>query len=228
LAPPSARCTTLSEGATVATIVLLGSILWAMVTEYVLSLGFPCGMAPSSARRIVIAAGVFGLLYPAAMYLADLLPLISAVASSIPPSLRDQLQECVPAAVACLPLAGALALECRSLAAGVTPLAALAIILLVMGATSGLDHENFVIAWYIIAPPIWVTLTFVGLVWVVRPDWPLAPSPQMLCGSCGYSRAGLTGTLCPECGSPLPAPEADAAALATADAAPGGAPTPAK
>ena|GEM_PF-1449642 len=220
LAPPSARCTMLSQEPTVLTIILLGSVLWAIVTAYVLSLGFPCGMAPSSARRVRVAARVFGVLYPLAVVLADVLLFAGGVAHSIPLPLTDLLQECVPAAVGCLPLARALAIECRSPAAGAVPLAVLAIISVVTVAMSGLDDAFFVIAWFIIAPPVWVTLTFVGLVWVVRPDWPLAQSPGTLCGSCGYSLEGLTGALCPECGTSLSGAEGDAAAAATADAAP--------
>ena len=189
---------------------LLGSLLWAVVAAYVLSLTFPPTIDERSAARVKDAARLFWILYPASVFVGFSLLTGGGVGRSMPPAVAGLLLAGVPAVVACLPLAAVLAVECRSIAVGVTPLLAIGLTLGVTGAMTGFTGGDFALVWCLIAPPIWLALTFAGVRWVVRPQWPLAKDPGTLCGSCGYSLEGLTSALCPECGSPLPGP-ADAA-----------------
>jgi hypothetical protein len=53
------------------------------------------------------------------------------------------------------------------------------------------------------------TILHLGLAWtlcaaVVERTWRIVPGPATHCPACGYPREGLTGRVCPECGSALP------------------------
>lgn len=189
---------------------LLGSLGWAVVAAYVLSLTFPPNIDERSAARVKDSARLFWILYPALVFVGFTLLNGGRAVGTMQPVVTGFPLAGGPAIVACLPLAAVLAVECRSLAVGATPLLAIGLILGITGALTGFTGVAFVLVWCLIAPPIWLALTFAGLRWVVRPQWPLAKDPGTLCGSCGYSLEGLTSALCPECGSPLPGP-ADAA-----------------
>ncbi|MCA3005077.1 MAG: hypothetical protein LW650_06795 [Planctomycetaceae bacterium] len=182
---------------------LLGSWAWAEVTASLLWWAFPDDIEPDCAKRVTGAARWFALLYPTAIF-GGLTWFTPAVAKSIGPLPTGFIAAFVPAALACLPLAIAIGRSTRSLRAGATPMVAIAPTVAVLAVVIGFMQPFALFLWFIAAPPVWLVCTIIGLRWVVRPRWPRMQDRVSLCGSCGYSRAGLTADLCPECGSLLP------------------------
>ena len=196
---------------------MLGSWGLAEVAAATLRWTLPDDIEPDCATRVTWAARWFALLYPMAV-LGCLSLLGLVLADSVSRMVAGGIITFVPATLACLPLAIAIGQSTRSLIAGVLPVAAIGLTVAALAVLLGFT-ERLAFVWFFAAPPMWLACTIIGLRWVVRPRWPLVTDRWLRCPACGYSREGLTGGRCPECGSPLPTPEGDAAAAATADAA---------
>lgn len=198
---------------------MLGCWGLAEVTAATIRWTLPDDIEPDCAKRVCGAARWFAPLYPTAIF-GGLTWFTPAVAKSIGPLPTGFIAALVPAALACLPLAIAIGRSTRSLGAGATPMVAIAPTVAVLAVVIGFMQPSALFLWFFAAPPMWLACTIIGLRWVVRPRWPLVTDRWLRCPACGYSREGLNGGRCPECGSPLPTPEAESAAAATADAAP--------
>jgi hypothetical protein len=183
---------------------LLGCVVCAEVTARVLRRLLPTDVEPRVAKRIMWASRSFAVLYPI-LQTISLFLMFSLMRSPLfgSPSAGYAMALMAPM-LACAPLAAALGRSAGSVAVGAIPLVAIVISFTIPYALFVIGEMGPSLVWMVVQPVLWLACTVAGLKWVVRPKWPLDTSRFLRCPACGYSRQGLSGEVCPECGGALP------------------------